>query len=223
MRHKKRGSLKINIKNKNMDTKEEKFYKLFDLPYPYDALAPYISEKQLNLHHQKHHRGYVAGVNATFEKLDKARNENIDLDMKATLKDLSFNIGGYLLHSLFWNNLTPVKDGKGKPSGELLNIINDEFGSLERFQKEFTATALGVEGSGWAALAYCKCTKRPLLIQIEKHNTNIYPAFKMLLVLDMWEHAYYLDYQSDRAKYIEAFWNIVNWEKVGERFGRLRK
>ena len=206
-----------------MDTKEKKFYKLFDLPYAYDALAPYISEKQLSLHHLKHHAGYVAGVNTAFERLDKARSENAELDMKATLKDLSFNVGGYLLHSLFWNNLAPASDRKGKPSGKLLDMINNEFGSLERFQKEFTAAALSVEGSGWAALAYCKCTKRPLLMQIEKHNTNIYPAFKMLLVLDMWEHSYYLDYKNDRAKYIEAFWKIVNWKKAGERFGRLMK
>ncbi len=206
-----------------MDIKEEKFYKLFDLPYAYDALAPYISEKQLKIHHLKHHAGYVIGVNAAFEKLDKARSENAELDMKSILKNLSFNVGGYLLHSLFWNNLVSVKNREDKPNGELLNIIKDEFGSLERFQEEFTATALSVEGSGWAALAYCKCTKRPLLMQIEKHNANIYPAFKMLLVLDMWEHAYYLDYQNDRAKYVEAFWKIVNWEKVGERFRRLNK
>ena len=141
--------------------------------------------------------------------------------MKSTLKDLSFNIGGYLLHSLFWNNLSPVNDREEEPSGELLDIINSEFGSFKRFQKEFTQTALSVEGSGWAVLAYCKCTKRPLLMQIEKHNTNIYPAFKMLLVLDMWEHAYYLDYKNNRAKYIEAFWKIVNWEKAEERLKRL--
>jgi len=206
-----------------MDTKEEKFYKLFDLPYAYDALAPYISEKQLKIHHLKHHAGYVSGVNTAFERLDKARSENAELDMKSTLKDLSFNVGGYLLHSLFWNNLVSVTNRDDKPNGELLNIIKDEFGSLERFQEEFTKTALSVEGSGWAALAYCKCTKRPLLMQIEKHNANIYPAFKMLLVLDMWEHAYYLDYKNDRAKYVEAFWNIVNWKKAGERFGRIIK
>jgi Fe-Mn family superoxide dismutase len=204
-----------------MDTNEEKFYKLFDLPYAYDALAPYISEDQLRLHHQKHHAGYVAGVNTAFEKLDKARSENTDLDMKSTLKDLSFNIGGYLLHSLFWNNLSPANNRKGEPSGELLDVINNEFGSFERFQKEFTQTALSVEGSGWAVLAYCKCTKRLLLMQIEKHNTNIYPAFKMLLVLDMWEHAYYLDYKNDRAKYIEAFWSVVNWKKAEKRLERL--
>jgi len=204
-----------------MSINEEKFYKLFDLPYAYDALAPHMSEDQLRLHHQKHHAGYVAGVNTAFEKLDKARSENTDLDIRSTLKNLSFNIGGYLLHSLFWNNLSPANDREGEPSGKLLDIINDEFGSFERFQKEFTQTALSVEGSGWAALAYCKCTKRPLLMQIEKHNTNIYPAFKMLLVLDMWEHSYYLDYKNNRAKYIEAFWKIVNWKKVGERFERL--
>ena len=204
-----------------MNATEEKFYKLFDLPYAYDALSPYISEDQLRLHHQKHHAGYVVGVNTAFEKMDKARKENVDLDMKSVLKDLSFNLGGYLLHSLFWNNLIPAKDRKEKPSGELLDTINDEFGSFERFQKELVQTALSVEGSGWVALAYCKCTKRPLLMQIEKHNTNIYPAFKMLLVLDMWEHSYYLDYQNDRGKYIEAFWKIVNWEKVEERIERL--
>ncbi|NOQ68330.1 superoxide dismutase [Patescibacteria group bacterium] len=204
-----------------MDTNEEKFYKLLDLPYDYDALVPYISEDQLRIHHQKHHAGYVVGVNMAFKKLDKARSENTDLDMRSTLKDLSFNIGGYLLHSLFWNNLSPANDKERGPSGKLLDIINDEFGSFETFQKEFTQTALSVEGSGWAALAYCKCTKRPLLMQIEKHNTNIYPAFKFLLVLDMWEHSYYLDYKNDRAKYIDAFWNIVNWKKAGERFERL--
>ncbi|MCK4592048.1 superoxide dismutase, partial [Candidatus Parcubacteria bacterium] len=204
-----------------MDTNKEKFYKLFDLPYAYDALAPYISEEQLQIHHQKHHAGYVAGVNTAFEKLDKARSKNADLDMKSTLKDLSFNIGGYLLHSLFWNNLSPANDKEREPNGELLDIINSEFGSFKRFQEEFTQTALSVEGSGWAVLAYCKCTERPLLTQIEKHNTNIYPAFKMLLVLDMWEHAYYLDYKNDRAKYVDAFWKIVNWKKAEERLERL--
>ncbi|MEA2097948.1 MAG: Fe-Mn family superoxide dismutase [Patescibacteria group bacterium] len=110
--------------------------------------------------------------------MDKARNENVDLDMKAILKDLSFNLGGYLLHSLFWNNLVPAKNRKESPNGELLNIINDEFGSFERFQKEFVQTALSVEGSWWAILAYCKCTRRLLLMQIEKHNTNIYPLLR---------------------------------------------
>jgi Fe-Mn family superoxide dismutase len=200
---------------------EEKFYKLPNLPYEYDALAPYISEEQLKIHHQKHHAGYVKGVNTIFEKLEKARKDNADLDMKPILKELSFNIGGYLLHCLFWNNLAPINDDKKIAGGKVKKTIESEFGSFKKFKEEFTQTALSVEGSGWAALTFCNCTKKPLIMQIEKHNVNVYPAFKILLVLDMWEHAYYLDYKNDRAKFIDAFWNIVNWEKVEERFERL--
>ncbi|MBW6441048.1 superoxide dismutase [Patescibacteria group bacterium] len=199
----------------------EKIYLLPELPYEYDALVPFLSNEQIRIHHQKHHAGYVAGVNASFEKLEQARIGNVDLDMKATLKNQAFHIGGYLLHKLFWNNLAPLNDGGGVPAGEILIAINNEFGSFERFQKEFTQTALSTEGSGWAALVYCKCTKRPLLMQIEKHNINIYPNFKILLVLDVWEHAYYIDYKNDRGKYIEAFWKIVNWKKVEERFEKV--
>jgi Fe-Mn family superoxide dismutase len=200
---------------------EEKFYKLPNLPYEYDALAPYISEEQLKIHHQKHHAGYVKGVNTIFEKLEKARKDNADLDMKPILKELSFNIGGYLLHCLFWNNLAPINDDKKIAGGKVKKTIESEFGSFKKFKEEFTQTALSVEGSGWAALTFCNCTKKPLIMQIEKHNVNVYPAFKILLVLDMWEHAYYLDYKNDRAKFIDAFWNIVNWKKVEERFERL--
>ena len=204
-----------------MKNNDEKFYTLGELPYEYNALVPYISEDQLRVHHQKHHAGYVAGVNASFEKFEKAREKNIDLDMKSVLKNQSFHLGGYLLHSLFWNNLAPANDGGGEPNGNILLTINNEFGSFERFQKEFTEVALSTEGSGWAALVYCKCTNRPLLMQIEKHNMNVYPAFKILLVLDVWEHAYYIDYKNDRSKYIEAFWKVVNWKKVEERFERV--
>lgn len=201
----------------------KKFYTLPDLPYGYNALAPFMSEQQLRLHHLKHHAAYGKGVNAIFEKMEKARKGCIDLDMKPLLKELSFHIGGHLLHSMYWNNLSPADDGGGKPRGKLLIAINNEFGSVERFKDEFTRTALSVEGSGWAALTYCKCSEKPLLMQIEKHNMNIYPSFKILMVLDVWEHAYYLDYKNDRAKFIEAFWNIVNWKKVEERFEKITK
>lgn len=203
-----------------MKKNNNKFYSLPDLRYDYDALVPFVSEEQLRIHHLKHHAGYVAGVNASFEKLEQAREENVDLDMKSALKNQAFHIGGYLLHCLFWNNLTPTTDG-GAPEGKISQAINNEFGSFERFQKEFSQTALNTEGSGWAALVYCKCTNRPLLMQIEKHNMNVYPTFKILLVLDVWEHAYYIDYKNDRGKYIEAFWKIVNWKKVEERFERV--
>jgi len=201
----------------------EKFYALPKLPYGYKDLAPYISEEQLRVHYEKHHQAYVNGANAILQKLEKSRKEGTDLDMKATLKELSFNIGGHLLHSLFWGNLAPAGKGGGKPSGPLGDVIEKEFGSFERFRKEFTQAAVSVEGSGWAALAFCRQTNRPIIMQIEKHNTNVYPMFRILMVLDVFEHAYYLDYKNDRAKFVEAFWNIVNWDAVNKRLEGLLK
>jgi len=200
-----------------------KFYLLPKLPYEYNDLEPHISEEQLTIHHDKHHQAYVNGANAILQKLDKARKEGADLDVKSTLKELSFNVGGHLLHSLFWVNLAPADKGGGKPGGVFGDAIEKEFGSFERFKKEFTQAAIGVEGSGWAALTFCKQTNRPVLMQIEKHNTNIYPMFGILMVLDVWEHAYYLDYKNERAKFVEAFWNIVNWEEVNKRLEVLLK
>ncbi len=192
------------------------------LPYDYNALAPHMSEDQLKLHHDKHHQAYVNGANATFEKLDKARQENTDIDAKAVMKELSFNIGGHLLHSIFWENLAPVGKGGGAPGGAIADAINKEFGSFERFKKEFSAAASTTEGSGWAALVMHPCIGRPLIMQIEKHNVNVYPTFNVLMVMDVWEHAYYVDYQNQRPKYIEAFWNIVNWDQVNKNLSFVK-
>ncbi len=200
-----------------------KSYSLPKLPYEYKDLEPYISEEQLKIHHSKHHQAYVNGANAILEKLDKARKEDTALDIRATLKELSFNIGGHLLHSLFWGNLAPTGKGGGKPGGVFGEIVEKEFGSFERFKKEFTQAAISVEGSGWAALTFCKQTNRPIIMQIEKHNTNIYPMFRILMVLDVFEHAYYLDYKNERAKFVDAFWNIVNWDEVNKRLEELLK
>ena len=196
-----------------------KLYSLPKLPYDYKALAPYISEEQLTLHHTKHHQAYVTGANAILEKFDKARKENADLDMKATLKELSFHIGGYKLHSLFWENMAPAgKGGGGLPKGELAKAIDAEFGKFDRFKKEFTQAASSVEGSGWAVLTHCMKTNRLLIMQLEKHNVNVIPGFRILMALDVWEHAYYVDYRNDRVKFIEGFWNLVNWDEVNTRF-----
>lgn len=201
-----------------------KLYPLPKLPYDYKALAPYISEEQLTLHHTKHHQAYVTGANAILEKLDKARKENTDLDMKATLKELSFHIGGYRLHDLFWENLAPAgKGGGGVPKGDLAGAIDAEFGKFDRFKKEFTQAASSAEGSGWAVLTHCMKTNRLLIMQLEKHNVNLVPGFRILMALDVWEHAYYLDYKNDRAKFIEGFWNIVNWDEVNARFVSHKK
>jgi len=200
-----------------------KFYVLPKLSYDYKDLAPHMSEEQLRIHHSKHHQAYVTGANTILQKLDNTRKENTDIDMKATLKELSFNIGGHLLHSLFWGNLAPAGKGGGIPSGALGDALAKEFGSFERFKKEFTQAAASVEGSGWAALTLCRQTNRLIIMQIEKHNTNVYPMFRILMVLDVFEHAYYLDYKNERAKFIEAFWNIVNWNEVNKRLEEARK
>ena len=203
-------------------------YKLLELPYDYKDLEPYISSEALTLHHDKHHASYVNGANALIEKIQEARKNDSDLDFKSVLKSLSFNIGGHILHKTFWKIMAPAGSGKNKSSGEILNAIEKEFGSFsakggqasgwERFKKEFSETAKSVEGSGWAALVSDKPQGGLSIVQIEKHNVNLYPAQKILLCLDVWEHAYYLDYKNDRAKFIENWWNVVNWEEVEKRF-----
>jgi Fe-Mn family superoxide dismutase len=130
----------------------------------------------------------------------------------------------HLLHCLFWENLAPAgRGGGGKPAGILGAAIDKEFGSFERFQREFSQAAVTDEGSGWAALSWCRMSNRPLIMQIEKHNVDVYPAFPILLVLDVWEHAYYLDYRNLRAKFVAAFWSSVNWEEANRRFTTLLK
>jgi superoxide dismutase, Fe-Mn family len=201
---------------------DKKLYSLPDLPYAYNALEPFISEAQLKIHHDKHHAAYVNGANAILERLEKARQAGTDVDMKATLKELSFQAGGHVLHSLFWKNLAPAPK-TNNPGGILADVLNKEFGSIERFKKEFSAAAASTEGSGWAALSWCGMTGRPLIMQIEKHNVNVYPMFRILMVLDVWEHAYYLDYKNERPKFVEAFWSIVNWDEVNKRLEAIIK
>lgn len=199
-----------------------RFYTLEELPYAYNALEPYMSEAQLRLHHDKHHAAYVNGANALFERLDKARQEGTEIDMKATLKELSFQAGGHILHWLFWQNLAPAATAEKEPAhGVLPDALKNEFGSFERFRKEFSAAAASTEGSGWAVLVRCGQTGRLLITQIEKHNVNVYPQLRILMVLDVWEHAYYLDYKNERPRYVEAFWNIVNWDMVNKRLEAL--
>jgi Fe-Mn family superoxide dismutase len=195
-------------------------YVLPDLPYGYTDLAPFISEEQLRIHHTKHHRAYVDNANALLDSLDKARNDNADADFGTIAKQISFNTGGHRLHSLFWKNLAKPKTGN-MPDGKIAKVLTDEFGSFERFKKEFSQVALKAEGSGWAVLSFCPEVRRPILMQVEKHNVNITPKRPVIMVLDVWEHAYYLDYKNDRAKFIEGFWNIVNWAEVNKRLEEL--
>ncbi|MEK7562576.1 MAG: superoxide dismutase [Patescibacteria group bacterium] len=197
---------------------KKELYKLPDLPYGYKDLEPYVSEEVLILHYDKHHAAYVNTANALLEKIWDAREKNTELDYKSVLKSLSFNVAGHILHETFWKVMAPFNSEKNKPQGEILDAIEENFGSFERFKKEFSETAKSVEGSGWAALAFHKERGNLAIIQIEKHNVNFYPEQKILLCIDVWEHAYYLDYKNDRAKFIENWWNIVNWQEVNRRF-----
>ncbi|MBS7654672.1 MAG: superoxide dismutase [Candidatus Bathyarchaeia archaeon] len=205
-----------------MFSRSNSLFVLPNLNYGYKDLEPYMSELQLMIHHTKHHQAYVNAGNAILQRLEKARREGAEIDVKSTLKELSFNIGGHILHSLFWENLAPAGKGGGSPGGALEDAINGEFGGFERFRKEFSQAAVSVEGSGWAALTFCPLTRRVLIMQIEKHNVNVYPTYKILAVLDVFEHAYYIDYKNDRAKFVEAFWSIVNWEEANRRLEMLR-
>jgi Fe-Mn family superoxide dismutase len=191
-------------------------YTLPDLPYDYSALAPHISARIMELHHSKHHQAYVTGANTALEQLAEARESGNFANVNKLEKDLAFNLGGHLNHSVFWENLSP--NGGGEPEGDLAEALGSHFGSIERFRDHFTATALGVQGSGWAVLAWDGLGKRPVIFQLFDQQGNAPLGVTPLLQLDVWEHAYYLDYANVRADYVKAFWNIVNWDDVAKRF-----
>ena len=153
----------------------------------------------------------------------KARAVGTDFDYKANAKALAFNLGGHILLEHFWWEMTPENSYNKEPVGEFSEVIKEDFENFERLKKEFTQVASIVEGSGWAVLSYCKGTKRLGIMQIEKHNVNIIPSFPILMVLDVWEHAYYIDYKNERGKFIDAFWNIVDWERIDKHFKNIEK
>ena len=193
-------------------------YSLPDLPYGYGDLAPFVSEQLLRVHHDGHHKKYVDQANALLEKFDKARADGSSLHMKCEAQALAFTVGGHYLHSLFWKNMAPSsRGGGGRPGGRIADEIDKEFGSYERFQKEFIELANSVESSGWATVVWCTQTGRPLLVQLKDHDLYAIPGFRTIMVLDVWEHAYYLDYKNKKPDYTAGFWNVVNWEEVDRR------
>ncbi len=196
-------------------------YTLPDLPYDYAALEPHISGKIMQLHHDKHHQAYVTGANTALEQLAEARDSGNLGTVNKLEKDLAFNVGGHVNHTIFWNNLTP--NGAGRPDGELAAAIDEYFGDFEKFQAHFTATAMGVQGSGWAVLAWDSLGQRANIVQLFDQQGNLPAGTIPLLMLDVWEHAYYLDYLNVRADYVKAFWNIANWADVAKRFDAARK
>ena len=196
-------------------------YSLPDLPYDYGALEPHYSARILELHHGKHHKAYVDGVNATLDKLSAARADDNLSAIVGLEKTLAFNLSGHVLHTTFWTNLSP--DGGDRPDGELAAAIDEHFGTFDAFQAQMTQAVVTVQGSGWGALAWEPLGQRLYIEQIYDHQGNVGQSGQNLLVIDAWEHAYYLQYKNVRPDYVKAIWNIVNWADVSERFERARK
>lgn len=195
-------------------------YVLPDLPYDYGALEPHISGEIMELHHSKHHATYVKGANSALEQAAEARSSGQLGAANLLAKNLAFNLAGHVNHSVFWPNMSP--DGGDKPDGELAAAIDEHFGSFDGFRAQFTATAMGVQGSGWSILAWESLGQRLVLEQVYDHQGNLAPGTVPLLLLDMWEHAFYLQYRNVKADFVEAWWNIVNWADVIRRFESAR-
>jgi Fe-Mn family superoxide dismutase len=196
-------------------------YRLPDLTYDYGALEPHISGKIMELHHDKHHKTYVDGANTALEQLDEAREKGDFTRLGALEKALAFNLSGHILHSLFWQNMAP-KAG-GQPEGELAQAIQRDFGGFEQFKGQLSKVAATVMGSGWAALVWEPLGKHLLTTQIYDHQSNLSQGGIPLLVLDAWEHAFYLQYQNRKTEFFDAVWNLWNWKDVSERFAAARK
>ena len=195
-------------------------YTLPNLAYDFAALEPHISGRIMQLHHGKHHAAYVAGANATLDLMAEARDKNDLTWINKLQKDLAFNLGGHVNHSIFWKNLSA--SGGDKPTGELAAAIDEYFGSFDSFRAHFSANAMGIQGSGWSILAWDVLGQRLIIEQLYDQQGNLVAASVPLLMLDMWEHAFYLDYQNVKADYVAAFWNIVSWQDVQARFEAAR-
>ncbi|AGB37501.1 superoxide dismutase [Natronococcus occultus] len=195
---------------------EDGRYALPELPYEYDALEPHIDERIMELHHSVHHQGYVDGANAALDTFEEMRSEGDYEDVKAAKRDFSFNLSGHINHTIFWQNMSP--DGGGEPDGELGAAIDEQFGSFEAFREEFTAAAENVESNGWAMLFYEPVADLLVIGQIESQNGLAHQGAIPILTLDVWEHAYYLQYENERGSYVEEWWNVVDWDDVCRRY-----
>jgi Fe-Mn family superoxide dismutase len=196
-------------------------YTLPELSYDYGALEPHISGRIMELHHSKHHATYVGGANTALEQLAEARSTGNFGSINKLEKDLAFNLGGHTNHSIFWTTLPP--EGLERPEGEIAAAIEEHFGSFEGFQGQFNAAALGIQGSGWAGLFWDSIGENLIIQQFFDQQSQFAAGTVPILLLDMWEHAFYLDYQNVKADYVKAFWNIVNWDNVAERLATARE
>jgi len=197
-------------------TKPRTEYTLPDLPYDYGALEPHLSARILELHHGKHHAAYVTGANKVQQQLAEARASNDYDAINQLQKNLAFHLSGHVLHSLFWTNMSP--DGGGEPDGDLAAAVKEWFGSYDGFKAELTEAAMNVQGSGWGALSWEPLAGRLIVEQVYDHQGNVGQGGPPLLVLDMWEHAYYLQYKNVKADWVDGYWHLVSWPDVARRF-----
>jgi Fe-Mn family superoxide dismutase len=195
-------------------------YELPELSYEYSALEPAIDERIMELHHSVHHQSYVDGANDALDELEEMRSSGDFEGIKHAKRDLSFNLSGHVNHAIFWENMDP--QGGGEPEGDLADAISDDFGSFESFQSEFTEAADEVESNGWAWLFYEPVADQLVIGQIESQNGLAHQGTTPLLGLDVWEHAYYLQYENERGEYIEAWWDVVDWDDVSARYDTHR-
>lgn len=213
----------INVKKNNYGKQRVGIgkHQLPPLPYAYNALQPYIDEEIMRLHHTEHHKGYVEGLNKAEKEMEKARKKG-DFDLiKHWEREAAFNGAGHYLHTIFWNVMSPK--GGGKPKGALLEQIELDFGSFEGFQNHFSEAAKKVEAVGWAILVWSPRANRLEILQAEKHQNLSQWDVVPLLPLDVWEHAYYLQYKNKRDLYVDNWWNIVNWDYVNDRFEQAKQ
>ncbi len=196
-------------------------YVLPELEYDFGALEPHITGHLLELHHDKHHKAYVEKANQTLEKLAQAREKEDFSGLSGLEKALAFNLSGHVLHSIFWKNLKPR--GGDAPAGELARAIARDFGSFEHFKKQLTEVAANIMGSGWAALVWEPLAGRLLTCQIYDHQSNLSQGGIALMVIDAWEHAYYLQYENQKQEFFKAVWNLWNWDDVAARFEAARR
>jgi Fe-Mn family superoxide dismutase len=194
-------------------------YTLPDLPYDYAALEPHISARIMELHHGKHHAAYVKGANTALSKLDQIRRDGDFATISMLEKNLAFNVSGHVLHSVFWTNLTPQAS---EPTGQLADMLDGAFGGVGPFRRHMTEAAATIQGSGWALASWEPMSRRIVVQQVYDHQGNHGQGTIPLLAIDAWEHAYYLQYENDKARFFDAIWNVVNWPDVARRFYAAR-
>ena len=193
-------------------------FELPDLKYDFNALEPVISAEIMELHYTKHHKGYVTKLNEALEKYEEAQNKNDVAQMIAMQSAIKFNGGGHVNHALFWTSLTKESEGGELAKGGLSQAIDQAFGSFEKFKEKFNAKTGAIQGSGWGWLGYCKESDSVKIATCANQDPLSTQGMVPLLGVDVWEHAYYLQYKNLRPDYLKNIWRVINWKEVEQRF-----